>query len=130
MMSPKLRSIVEFETVYFVFAGAAYLFVASDGDALVNQVTDLINSLSDNWQGLVVVMIVLAGVAGGPPLYVLNKIINLQEKEGEANRLMQEKEGASNRAIQREVAGVTAKALDKLSDAVRQIEVAMARITK
>ena len=118
----RLRTIAGFEAAmaaYFMFAGSAFLLAAADGDPIVNQVTDLINSLSENWQGLVVVMIVLAGVAGGPPLYVLNKIITLQQKEGEANRNMQEK-----------VSNVTAHALDKLSDAVRQIEVAMARISK
>lgn len=117
--------ILSFELLFTLAAGVVASTVGNG--EVMKEITELVASLGENWRGVVILLAVVGALAGGPPIYVLRRIMDLQEREGQANRDVQREVAAANRETQRAISESTSQAIGKLGDAVRQLELAIAR---
>jgi hypothetical protein len=82
----------------------------------MEQLIELLSKLGENWQGTILVLVVFSAITSGPIVYVAHRLMGLQEKEGDANRM-----------IQREISAAVTVSIGKLSDAVRKLELALVK---
>ena len=81
---------------------------------IMSEVGTVLASMSENWQGVAVLLIVCMVSLIGPLCYVLIKMMELQAKEGEANR-----------QIIREIAQLQRESSGEVANAVHKVELAV-----
>lgn len=92
---------------------------------IMNEVGSVLASMSDHWQGVAVLLIVIMCALVGPLAFVLNKMMDLQAREGEANRALIRELGQ----LQRESAKEHSEGSAQVAEAVHKVELALTTLT-